>query len=85
MFCGLPVVTMALSNYYTVSGREKVGECTFIGQGGRRHKVGYKWGIFCLLRPWQGQTGMTNKWLKELGLIPVKDQWVKIHYPASAR
>jgi RNA-directed DNA polymerase len=31
------------------------------------------------------QTSMTNKWLKELGLISVKDQWVKIHYPASAR
>ncbi len=31
------------------------------------------------------QVGMTNKWLTEQGLISVKDQWVKIHYPASAR
>jgi RNA-directed DNA polymerase len=31
------------------------------------------------------QTGMTNKWLTKQGLISVKDQWVKIHYPATAR
>jgi len=31
------------------------------------------------------QAGMTNKWLSEQGLISVKDQWVKIHYPATAR
>jgi RNA-directed DNA polymerase len=31
------------------------------------------------------QTGMTNKWLKDQGLISVKELWVKIHYPATAR
>jgi RNA-directed DNA polymerase len=31
------------------------------------------------------QTGMTNQWLKDQGLISVKEQWVKIHYPATAR
>jgi hypothetical protein len=31
------------------------------------------------------QASMTNKWLAEQGLISVKEQWVKIHYPASAR
>ncbi len=31
------------------------------------------------------QAGMTNKWLAEQGLISIKDQWVKIHYPATAR
>ena len=30
-------------------------------------------------------TGMTNKWLKDQGLVSVKEQWVKIHYPATAR
>ena len=29
------------------------------------------------------QTGMTNKWLAEQGLIFIKEQWVKIHYPAT--
>jgi RNA-directed DNA polymerase len=31
------------------------------------------------------QAGMTNKWLYKEGLISVKEQWVKIHYPATAR
>jgi RNA-directed DNA polymerase len=31
------------------------------------------------------QSGMTNKWLKDQGLLSVKDLWVKIHYPATAR
>jgi len=31
------------------------------------------------------QAGMTNKWLCKEGLISVKEQWVKIHYPATAR
>jgi RNA-directed DNA polymerase len=42
-------------------------------------------GPWHLARTKAAQTGMTNKWLKELGLISVKDQWVKVHYPASAR
>jgi RNA-directed DNA polymerase len=47
----------------------------------------------CLSRkgPWRcartlaTQTGMTNNWLKEQGLISVKELWVNIHYPAKAR
>jgi len=31
------------------------------------------------------QTGMTNKWLKAQGLLSVKELWVNIHYPATAR
>ena len=30
------------------------------------------------------QSGMTNKWLADQGLVVVKDLWVKIHYPATA-
>jgi RNA-directed DNA polymerase len=47
----------------------------------------------CLTRkgPWKSartmatQTGMTNKWLKDQGLLSVKELWVNIHYPATAR
>ncbi|SCX80568.1 hypothetical protein SAMN05216233_101406 [Desulfoluna spongiiphila] len=28
---------------------------------------------------------MNNKWLARQGLISIKDEWVKIHYPATAR
>jgi hypothetical protein len=30
------------------------------------------------------QTGMTNKWLKDQGLLSIKALWVHIHYPATA-
>jgi RNA-directed DNA polymerase len=47
----------------------------------------------CLSRkgPWKcartlaTQTGMTNQWLKDQGLVSVKEPWVNIHYPATAR
>ena len=47
----------------------------------------------CLSRkgPWKcartmaTQTGMTNKWLKDQGLLSVKELWVNMHYPATAR
>ncbi len=42
-------------------------------------------GPWHLSRTMARQSGMTNKWLSEQGLISVKDQWVKIHYPANAR
>ncbi len=42
-------------------------------------------GPWHLSRTMATQAGMTNKWLSEQGLISVKDQWVKIHYPATAR
>jgi RNA-directed DNA polymerase len=31
------------------------------------------------------QTGMTNQWLKDQGLLSVKEQWVSIHYPTTVR
>ena len=31
------------------------------------------------------QTGMTIQWLKDQGLLSVKEQWVNIHYPATVR
>jgi len=31
------------------------------------------------------QTGMTNQWLKDQGWLSVKELWVNIHYPATAR
>ncbi len=31
------------------------------------------------------QTDMTNEWLKDQGLLSVKELWVNIHYPAMVR
>lgn len=31
------------------------------------------------------QTGMTIQWLKDQGLLSVKEEWVKIHYPTTVR
>lgn len=42
-------------------------------------------GPWHLSRTLATQTGMTNKWLKDQGLLSVKDLWVNIHYPAKAR
>ena len=42
-------------------------------------------GPWHLSRTLATQTGMTNKWLYEQGLISIKQLWVKIHYPQSAR
>jgi RNA-directed DNA polymerase len=47
----------------------------------------------CLSRkgPWRcartlaTQTGMTNQWLMDQGLLSVKELWVNIHYPVTAR
>ena len=47
----------------------------------------------CLSRkgPWKcartlaTQTGMTNQWLKDQGLLSVKKLWVNIHYPTTVR
>lgn len=30
------------------------------------------------------QVGMTNQWLKQQGLISIKDIWISFHYPAQA-
>ncbi len=42
-------------------------------------------GPWHLSRTLTTQAGMTNRWLYSEGLISVKEQWVKIHHPATAR
>ncbi len=42
-------------------------------------------GPWPLSRTLATQTGMTNDWLKDQGLLSVKELWVHIHYPATAR
>jgi RNA-directed DNA polymerase len=42
-------------------------------------------GPWAMSRRLAAQHGMTNKWLKDQGLISVKEQWVKLHFPATAR
>ena len=42
-------------------------------------------GPWRLSRTLATQTGMTNRWLQEQGLLSVKELWVNIHYPAKAR
>jgi len=42
-------------------------------------------GPWHLSRTLATQTGMTNKWLKDQGLLSIKELWVRIHYPAMAR
>jgi RNA-directed DNA polymerase len=41
-------------------------------------------GPYRLAKTLATQSGMTNKWLKDQGLLSVKDLWVQIHYPATA-
>lgn len=42
-------------------------------------------GPWRLARTLATHTGMTNHWLKDQGLLSVKELWVNIHYPATAR
>jgi RNA-directed DNA polymerase len=42
-------------------------------------------GPWHLARALATQTGMTNQWLKEKGLVSVKELWVNIHYPTTVR
>lgn len=42
-------------------------------------------GPWHLARTLATQSGMTNQWLKQQGLLSVKELWVNIHYPATAR
>jgi hypothetical protein len=39
-------------------------------------------GYWRLSRTLATQTGMTNQWLKEQGLVSIKKLWVDIHYSA---
>jgi len=42
-------------------------------------------GPWHLARTLATQAGMTNQWLKKQGLISIKELWINIHYPATAR
>ena len=42
-------------------------------------------GPWRLARTMATQLAMSNEWLEDQGLLSVKDLWVKIHYPATAR
>jgi len=42
-------------------------------------------GYWRLSRTLATQSGMTNQWLKEQGVVSIKKIWVNIHYPATAR
>lgn len=42
-------------------------------------------GPWRLSRTLATHSGMTNQWLKDQGLLSIKDLWVNIHYPATAR
>lgn len=42
-------------------------------------------GPWRLARTLATQTGMTNQWLKDQGLLSVKELWVSIHYPTTVR
>jgi len=42
-------------------------------------------GPWAMSRRLAAHTGLTNKCLKDQGLLSVKELWVKLHYPATAR
>ena len=42
-------------------------------------------GPWHLARTLATQSGMTNRWLEIQGLLSVKELWVQIHYPVTAR
>jgi len=42
-------------------------------------------GPYRLAKTLATQSGMTNKWLRDQGLLSVKELWVNIHFPATAR
>jgi len=64
-----------VKNLLKLGTRKDVAILTAISRKGPWH----------LSRTLATQTGMTNHWLKEQGLLSVKELWVNIHYPATAR
>jgi len=42
-------------------------------------------GPWHLAKTFATQRAMSNEWLERQGLISIKEKWVKIHYPATAR
>jgi RNA-directed DNA polymerase len=67
--------------------RTKVRELTKLGTNLRLAiSIGLsRKGPYRLAKTLAAQSGMTNKWLKDQGLLSVKELWVSIHYPATAR
>jgi len=67
--------------------RTKVCELTKLGTNLRLAiSIGLsRKGPYRLAKTLATQSGMTNKWLKDQGLLSVKELWVNIHYPATAR
>jgi RNA-directed DNA polymerase len=67
--------------------RTKVRELTKLGTNLRLAiSIGLsRKGPWRLAKTLATQSGMTNQWLKDQGLLSVKELWVNIHYPATAR
>ena len=67
--------------------RTKVRELTRLGTDlGTVIRAGMnRNGPWAMARRLAAHTGLTNQWLKDQGLVSVKELWVKIHYPATAR
>ena len=68
--------------------RTKVRELTKLGTNlGMAISVGHeaKGPMATGQNDWPPIPGMTNQWLKDQGLLSVKELWVNIHYPATAR
>jgi RNA-directed DNA polymerase len=65
--------------------RTKVRELMRLGTGEKAGKLAVRSrkGPWRLSRTLATQTGMTNQWFSQLGLLNVKELWCKIHYPAS--
>ena len=40
-------------------------------------------GPYCMSRTKVTQMAMSNAWLKEQGLVSIKEQWSRFHYPTS--
>jgi RNA-directed DNA polymerase len=40
-------------------------------------------GPYCMSRTKVTQMAMSNAWSKQQGLISIKDQWTRFHYPTS--
>lgn len=64
-----------VKNLLKLGTRKKTAILTAISRKGPWH----------LSRTLATQTGMTNQWLKDQGLLSVKELWVNIHYPTTVR
>jgi hypothetical protein len=69
------------------AGRHQIGTAVAITPESRSAWAGIRSrsGPWAMSRRLATHTGLTNQKLKEQGLLSVKDLWVKIHYPATAR